>query len=495
MHLCDQEAVISFITGSPGIGKSVEVYAYAMRQASAHGQRVIYVHCSSSKYVNLVSSDVCGVQFGISKLRKGDTLPIEDFLESELEQKRVDLIVLDGQLGDVIRSIFFTMPSYPGVRLITCTSFQAFSFNTDQADASPPFENYIVDSWTLEEQRAAVRKKALVLDPTVTSVDEAYYYAGGSARMLQWSIKKIINVLKAKIKEVENLTLLTLVGNVVMGDSSKSAKNTLMSFVGGVSTVTSRYIVGEVWKTLSESEAKTLRGQLPNDPSWQGKIAELEVFATVERETAILFRDIDGGIETWPRWSNRGALQKFRDASDPCLLDPSVDWYTPSKFNEGGFDAIYRVRIVGGKVVAQKPRPSAFFNHPSFNPVLPSVHSQPLDAPGVIRVIQVTISSTHSCKLKNLIGYVRSMKVTSVDFVFVCRRTNFDTFQRPHPESPAISGRRRNDEHKMYKDLLAVLQKNWEAQSTDSIAPLAPPAITFRTVRLAIFCIVLVVTH
>jgi len=84
------------------------------------------------------------------------------------------------------------------------------------------------------------------------------------------------------------------------------------------------------------------------------------------------------------------------------------------------------------------------------------------------------------------------MKVTSVDFVFVCRRTNFDAFKRPVPELPAKGGSSPNAvsvvEHKQYKDLLAALQKNWEAQKTTSTSPLATPAIYFRTVRTAVFC-------
>jgi len=340
-HLSAKKTPISFITGSPGIGKSLEVYVYAMRQASAHGHRVLYIHSSQGINFNLVSADGNGVRFGYMEVE--DAQRLRHVLLSAMKQKSVDLIVLDGRLADLIYFAFATLSRYPDVRLITCTSFQAISVNTEQKQRSPKYLTYIVDSWTLEELESAVDKKALVLDPSVGDVERAYYYAGGSARMLQWSVESIIDSLDGKIRELSNLSLTLLWGQVAMGDASSGAKNTLMSFIDGVSTVSSSYVVDNIAKKLSASDMKTLRDRIPNDRSWLGKIAELEVFEIVKKQTAISFRDMSGSIETWRRRSDDGHLQKFMDDKDPCFLDPSVDWYWPSNVNEGCFDAIYRV--------------------------------------------------------------------------------------------------------------------------------------------------------
>jgi len=255
-HLSGKKTDVSFITGSPGIGKSLEVYAYAMRQPSAHNQRVIYVRSIGNMKVNLVSADNNGVRFGNFKMKRGYTLPLEWFLRSALEQNRVDLIVLDGQLGDDLYSFVFTLlPAYPGVRLITCTCFQAVQVKEEQLDNSPSFQSYVVDSWTLEEQRAAVRKKALVLHPTVTSVDEAHFYAGGSARLLQWPVDKVVNTIDLYINSLDHDALSTLLGNTNTFGSSKTAENELISFVGGKSVFTSSYIMRRWSSRLSAFES------------------------------------------------------------------------------------------------------------------------------------------------------------------------------------------------------------------------------------------------
>ena len=93
--------------------------------------------------------------------------------------------------------------------------------------------------------------------------------------------------------------------------------------------------------------------------------------------------------------------------------------------------------------------------------------------------------------------YVRVMNVTEVDFVFVCRRTNFDTFKRRFPELPAVgrgsANKAQRVEHNQYNKLLTALHENWKALEA-ATSPLAPPAINFRTVRQAVLC-VLVISH
>ena len=191
-HLSAQKTPVSCILGSMGIGKSLEVYAYAMREASVHGKRVIYVHTDDNEVFDLLAAGGDGVRSSHVKLK----VPVWSFVQSALEQKSVDLIVLDGNLPDLIPVVFAALRGYPGVRLISCTNFQAIP-----TAGRSEHENYIVDSWTKEELQRAVDKKALVLDPSVESLDEAYFYAGGCARMMQWPVQKTMQLLDAAIDE------------------------------------------------------------------------------------------------------------------------------------------------------------------------------------------------------------------------------------------------------------------------------------------------------
>ena len=340
-----EDSDVSFVSGAPGVGKSVEVYAYAMREASFHGKRVIYVHSHNDVAANLVSANRDGAKFCCMDL-KSNPGQLWPFIISALEQKSVDLIVLDGQLSELIKDVFAVLKKYPGVRLISCTSFQAIKLNSEQEDRGPKFDSYIVDSWTKEEQQSAVDMKALVLDPSVSSVDEDHFYAGGSARWLQWSVARTTRTLDASLSNVDNLSLLSSVGVNVVGDASKSAQNSLMSYFRGVSSLVSEYIVGMLYFKLSASEAAELRNKNPYDPSWQGKVAELEVLKTIKLRPSITFRDEHGSYETWPRPPFKGAplLGNFKDAKDSCFSNSSIDWYASLLFNEPCFDAIFRVR-------------------------------------------------------------------------------------------------------------------------------------------------------
>ena len=343
-HLSAQKTPVSFIAGSPGIGKSLEVYAYAMREASVHGKRVIYVHFTWDLYINIVAADGNGVRLSRTRKQKmkDPWSVVWSFIESALKKKSVDLIVLDGQLSDLIKDVFQYLEYYPGARLISCTSFKAVSLNSEQMDHCPDYEDYTVDSWTKEEQQSAVDMKALVLDPSVSSVDEAHYYAGGSARMIQWPVEGMIRCLSGAISQMDKKSLSALVGVKGPYLYSEDARNELISFIGGISTVTSRFVMGRLY---SASEVAPL---LPSclDTSWDGKEAELEFLSVVESQPRILFRDKNGSIEIWPRWSGNRPMQEFTDADDPCFLDPATDWYKPALFANDSVHAIYRVRLV-----------------------------------------------------------------------------------------------------------------------------------------------------
>ena len=116
--------------------------------------------------------------------------------------------------------------------------------------------------------------------------------------------------------------------------------------------------------------------------------------------------------ESWPSVT---APIQFDNAESPVLNDENhVGWVYPLKWNHECFDALFRV------------------------------------SKDVIRVVQISDASTHSCKLEYLIPYVVAMKVKSVDFVFICRRGNFETFK-----IPKISGVR-----EQYDSLIKQLEDN-----------------------------------
>ena len=130
-HLESTKHRVSFVTGCPGVGKSVEVYAYAMWQATVHKKRILYIHCHDESISLTVTAGAgsTGARFGhVSEYTDSfESRVLRDFIYSSLEKREVDLIVLDGQLSRLIKSVFLKLQKYRDVRMISCTSFQALT--------------------------------------------------------------------------------------------------------------------------------------------------------------------------------------------------------------------------------------------------------------------------------------------------------------------------------------------------------------------------------
>ena len=100
---------VRMVTGCPGIGKSVEVFSYAMWQAQTHKKRVLYVHGSRLNGIYVLFKDsVDSATARVSRMRPfvKEPLALQQFLLSTLQSDGVDLIVLDGALSWLIFEIY-----------------------------------------------------------------------------------------------------------------------------------------------------------------------------------------------------------------------------------------------------------------------------------------------------------------------------------------------------------------------------------------------------
>ena len=362
-------------------------------------------------------------------------------------RQEVDVIVLDGQLSWLIKSVFLCLHRFRDVRLISCTSFEAISkLSTEQQDNAPEFSEFLMDSWVQDEYAAAVSAGALTLATADLTVEEMFFYAGGSVRMIQWSAERVTTYLTKRMREVSDMS--QLIGKQVVGDSSQSAVNSLMAVYSGTSTVLSRFVVTELIRTLSTAAVLAIRSVLPSNASWQGWVTELEVLLLVKERKAMLFRRPDGASEQWPRHDDRTVgvpLFHFTDPSE--IRDVTHDWLLPKTWNHACFDGLYRISGKGHTV----------------------------------RAIQVTIADTHSCKLRHLIPIAQAMNAHVVELVYVCRSSNFDGFKVPTPHHPPTS--RSSDavaEHQQYLALMATLEAIRRTKKSKSTIP--PPSLVVRKV-------------
>ena len=440
---------VSIVVGCPGVGKSVEVFAFAMWQAKTFQRRVIYVHTHGDGY-SIISTN--GDNMRVGRVKKFVEQPdiLLDFIDLALSQQAVDIIVLDGQLEWLIKSVFSRLQRFPGVRLISCTSFQAFAkLSTEAMAHAPEWSEFVMDSWKLDEYNDAYDKGALVLAdqaaPTSTDVDEMFFYAGGSFRMMQWKLSRVIDTLNSKMRAVPSKSDLIEARGV--GDASRAAVNTLLGIYAGTSFVLSRFVLTSLFASVSNQAITTLRALLTDNPLWQGWVTELEVLTLIKKQQSIVFRNPSGQEETWPR---RGMadmpLPTFFDSSNFRLAKLDEDWLLPERYNQKCFDALYRI------------------------------------SPDSIRAIQITNADEHSCKLKYLIPFVETMNVHIVELVYVCRRSNFDHFKIPEPEQLIGSSIRATDEHEQFGKLFSTLTGIYNAKLSIGASQVPPPVITIRHV-------------
>ena len=237
---------VKMVTGCPGVGKSVEVFSYAMEHAQGQNKRVLYVHGSGADGISVLFKDdpTSNTAF-VTKLK---LLELEDesprilhnFILTILREGRVDLIVLDGALSWLIRKVYFEMKNYPQAFLLTCTSFQALGkISQEDYCRSALRSNFEMDSWEEYEYDDAVCKGALVLQPDVT-VKEMFYYVGGCVRLFQSPISFAVTLLEDKMKSAPDMG--KLVGSGGVGDKSADATNSLMAIYGGRSTILSQFV-------------------------------------------------------------------------------------------------------------------------------------------------------------------------------------------------------------------------------------------------------------
>ena len=444
-HLEDTLHRVSFVTGCSGVGKSVEVYAYAMWQATVHKRRILYIHSHGASYTLIVTTgaESNDVRYGHLTDFLDQPHVLLDFIRTSMNQGKVDIIVLDGQLSWLIKCVFLCLQQNHNVRLISCTSFQAISkLSTEQLDNAPEYSEFLMDSWMEQEYVAAISAGALELAEDLT-VDEMFFYAGGSVRMIQWNVERVTTCLTKKMRQISDMS--HLLGKQVVGDSSECAMNTLMAMHSRSSMVLSRFVLTELIKTMSTSAIIAIRSILPLNTLWQGWVTELEVLLLVKNRKAILFRLPSGASEHWPRVDDRRVgLPLFVFDVPLEVRGVTDDWLLPKRWNQGCFDGLYR------------------------------------PSPDTVKAIQITIAEKHSCKLKYLIPIVEALDTHVVELVYVCRRSNFESFKVPTPQNePTSTSSDAATEHKQYLDLMTALEVIWRTK-TPSTPGMPPPSLMIR---------------
>ena len=124
-ELKTNEMQVLMVSGCPGVGKSVEVYSYAMWQARKCRKRVLYIHSNISRGLFVIfKDDADELTSHVCQIPRGtDSIKLLPYIKKLLDDGKVDLIVLDGAHNIQIREMYLIITKYINAKMIMCTSY------------------------------------------------------------------------------------------------------------------------------------------------------------------------------------------------------------------------------------------------------------------------------------------------------------------------------------------------------------------------------------
>ena len=307
-----------------------------------------------------------------------------------LREGLVDLVVLDGSLSWLILKVFLKMDEFPSVKLVTCTSFQAPGKMSQEVSMKcAPRGRFVMESWQEDELYAALKVGALSLSPGTTK-SEMFYYAGGSVRLFQASVKDVESELESKISAVPDMS--KLVGSGGVGDSSADATNSLMAMYSGKSVVLSQFVMRKLMDRVSDDFIQKARHFLPNNPCWQGWLTEAEVMFMARTQKNLSFRNDSSEPKVTETWQAEVGVISFEDVAELAEKNLKVGWHQPMRWNQKGYDALFRV------------------------------------SSDRLRIIQISMSAKpRKFDLKDAIPLAQAMNTHEVEVVLICGKQTFSS--------------------------------------------------------------------
>ena len=272
-----------FIQGSPGIGKSTELFGWFLWSTANSKKNCCWIHGNvdgSLFYVVEYSSNAWSYY------------AISDILEFSFENTKYDVVVLDAIRNHLVTTITWAKKSYVPL-VITCNSYSQ-SFNSETVWFLHAPTPYVMTSWELEDYENAIKKGVIIRDVnddkkvqhlendelTVgcrEALTKKFYFGGYSFRFMQTKLEELIPLLESAIARVDNKSTL-LKG--LQGAKSTQFVHTLMSISKGAgngeSSLVSEFVLKELSLAVQMSFVNEAKNVMRNNPSWQGWVFELE---------------------------------------------------------------------------------------------------------------------------------------------------------------------------------------------------------------------------
>jgi hypothetical protein len=421
--------VLGWILGPPGTGKSITSLAFAST-LDRNKWVITWIHFDRAKY------PVCVRLEGDSKKsREINDNNIDELFEilEEVAESKQHIVFIDGFILKGDKHIFVQKACYSWLEkdrekrrlVVVCSMSSRYKAKLEE-DMLVNLEMFHVYSWKEEEYLAAVRndiffnhvKSALDADLEIDSsredlVRSKFYFAGASARwMFLFKTQAVIDRTYVSVASVPDI-FQYIDGTV--GDQSDNVVNRLFSSSNSdndmfprKTSIVSRYAGVRLAMKAGPDLIRRLAEATRHDgnPSMDGWMLEMWFFASLRCGGVNLFDINDEECQTWPE----SEVKTLNINSFPALPENNGAWFKPSKWNQGGFDAIF---LEKGK--------------------------------GLVRFVQVTGGDRHSFKIEYFRSFLlalgqspQSFEITCLEIIFVVDQERRSTFTVAPPSVPGL---------------------------------------------------------
>jgi hypothetical protein len=353
------------IQGSPGIGKSTELYGWLQYKRNSH--KLIYLSDGKELGYDLwLCDDSKIVKYTFDRIEL-----VKDQLKNLYKTFQPSIIVCDGYTKESNMLMFLCNYLYFRCAVVYCSSYKA------AADLkSRTYEGLIrnnsncdiisMDSWSFDDYSAAFDMGIFQnIIESKQHLQARYYYGGGSIRLMLLDINSIINIIEAALCRASNARQLM---SCLNGQGNDAITNSLFQSFGYHTQLVSEYAVKRVANIVDLEFIHSAKNILTSNPSFQGWIFELEVISMIRKKNILL-------TDKNHPWNSHTALLDFTDKNDRNLLNVEPNTLLiPREYNHGLFDIMLYV------------------------------------CPGLIRVANITMAKVHLFDLEMVIPYLESFK-------------------------------------------------------------------------------------
>jgi hypothetical protein len=446
--------VLGWILGPPGTGKSTTALAFAST-LDRNEWVVTWIHLSRAYYPVCVRLE--GDFKKSQEIYDSNIDKLFDILE-EVDRSKQHIVFIDGYTLNGDKHIDVQKACYSWLkkdrekrRLVVVCSMSSRYKSKPEEDMIWNIEEFFAYSWNEKEYLEAIGNQKFFnnvkhvfdtdssIDVSATPEDlirSKLYFAGASARwMFLFPTKTIIEQTDKSVAAVDDIMPYI---KCTVGEQSNNVVNRLFSLslsehdmFPRKTSLISRFVgVMLAIKAGPELIINLAKATQHNgNPSMDGWMLEMWFFASLRHGGVKLFDKHNTEFQTWPE-SN---VKTLDINSFPALPENNGVWFKPSKWNQGGYDAIF---LDKGK--------------------------------GLVKFVQVTGGDTHSFKIQYFYSFLmalshsaESFEVTCLEIIFVVDQKKRSTFKLA---KPSVSGMLEDFGWKFGKELdkvKIVFMKGW----------------------------------